>query len=173
VFSIKLDKKDACSIVKNVFDELKLTFNNSQIDLEIVFPKKEIFLMLDEPLFRIIVGNLIINSIHYTEKGKIKVKCDIVKKGQSFGGKHAPERCLALTVSDTGHGIPIGVQKKIFTKFFRANNAKKILINGTGLGLYLVKSILDHSGGSIWFSSREKKGSSFFVTIPMTGMKRR
>lgn len=170
VFNVKSDKKDACLILRNVFNELKLTFNNPEVDLKIIFPKKEIFLMLDESLFRIIVGNLIINSIHYTEKGEIKVECKVVKKGQLFGGKNLPDKCFAFMVSDTGYGIPKRLQKNIFTKFFRAENAKKILVNGTGLGLYLVKSILDHSGGSIWFSSEENKRSVFYVTIPMTGM---
>jgi hypothetical protein len=171
VFNINLTKQDACSIVKNVFNELKLTFNNQQIDLKVIFLKKNINLMLDEPLFRIIVSNLIINSMHYTEKGEIKVESNLVKKGKLFGGKKLVENCFTLQVSDTGHGIPHVVQKNIFTKFFRAENARKILSNGTGLGLYLVKSILDHSGGSIWFSSRENEKSIFYVTIPMTGMK--
>jgi signal transduction histidine kinase len=76
-----------------------------------------------------------------------------------------------LEVSDTGLGIPLKDQGRVFTKFFRADNAREKISDGTGLGLYIVKSVLDHSGGLVWFTSREDKGTQFYVSIPMSGMR--
>jgi signal transduction histidine kinase len=94
-----------------------------------------------------------------------------VNKGQLFEGKLLGDNYFVVIVSDNGYGIPQKDQSKVFEKFFRADNAREKLTDGTGLGLYLVKSILDHSGGLIWFSSRENEGSVFYVAIPITGMK--
>ena len=76
-------------------------------------------------------------------------------------------------MADNGYGIPKKQQDQIFNKFFRADNAKKKDVEGSGLGLYIVKSILDNSGGSISLSSEENKGTRFVVTIPLIGMKKK
>ena len=76
-------------------------------------------------------------------------------------------------VSDTGYGIPEAQQEKIFTKLFRADNVREKDTDGTGLGLYIVKAIVGHSGGEIWFTSQENKGTTFYVTLPLTGMKKK
>ncbi len=67
-------------------------------------------------------------------------------------------------------GIPKSQQSRMFSKLFRADNVKATDVEGTGLGLYIVKSILDHSGGKISFTSAENKGTTFKVTLPLTGM---
>lgn len=77
-----------------------------------------------------------------------------------------------VDVVDKGVGIPIGAQAKIFTKFFRADNVIKVDTEGTGLGLYMSRLIVEVCGGKIWFESTEGKGSSFHFTIPMSGMKK-
>jgi len=92
-------------------------------------------------------------------------------KGQLLGGKLLEKDYFVVMISDNGCGIPKDDQHKVFTRFFRADNAKKIRADGTGLGLYLVKSILEHSSGCVWFTSREQEGSEFYVAIPMSGMK--
>ena len=77
-----------------------------------------------------------------------------------------------MKISDTGYGIPKNQQDKIFTKLFRADNVRDKDTDGTGLGLYIVRSIVENSGGKVWFKSlggEENKGTTFFVTLPLKG----
>jgi len=136
---------------------------------------------LDPRLTRIVFENIISNSIKYTpDGGFIRV---VIKK---------TEKNILIKISDSGCGIPREHQPKIFTKLFRAENARKIESIGTGLGLYIVKAIIQKSGGKIWFESpsldlllvpgendsdipidRRNQGTSFFITIPLKGMKKK
>lgn len=173
-FAIKVEKKDPCSIIESVLIELKPIIDKKSLKLKSVFPETSVSMMLDEPLFRMVINNLVVNAVHYTEiGGEVGVECRIAHKGQMLGEKTLEEDCFVVLVSDNGYGIPASEQKKIFTKLFRADNAKEKETDGSGLGLYIVKSVLDHSGGSIWFSSKENEGSTFYVAIPLEGMKAR
>ncbi len=69
--------------------------------------------------------------------------------------------------------IPKKQQPEIFQKLFRADNVREKDTEGTGLGLYIVRAIVEKSGGTIRFESEENKGTTFFVTIPLSGMKRK
>jgi len=64
-------------------------------------------------------------------------------------------------------GIPKEQQKKIFTKFFRGDNAIRMQPEGSGMGLFLTKNIIERHGGKIWFESEEGKGSTFHFTLPI------
>ena len=171
-FTIKVNQKNTCTIVQSILDELRPLIEKKHLELKTIFPKEDVVLMLDEPLFRIVINNIMTNAINYTpEKGKIRVECKVVKKGQTLGGKLIEENYFLVVISDTGYGIPQEQQLKVFTKFFRADNARERHTDGTGLGLYITESILEHSGGLTWFTSHENEGSVFYTAIPMTGMK--
>lgn len=172
-FTIQVKKEGACAIVQSILDELKSAIDKKQLKLKTIFPEKNVLLMLDEPLFHIVIYNLVMNAINYTARGTIQVECKEVNKGQTMGGKALKENSFVVVVSDTGYGIPKHQQSKLFTKFFRADNIRDKHTDGTGLGLYITKSILDNSGGSIWFTSEEGKGAAFYVAIPLTGMRPR
>jgi signal transduction histidine kinase len=128
----------------------------------------------DKKLLRIILQNLLSNAVKYTKKGGlVKVNISILKKGEIFGEKIVDEEKLAFLILDSGMGIPFNQHEKIFTKLFRADNARESETEGTGLGLYIIKSIIDQSGGEVWFTSEEDKGTKFYVTFPATGMKKK
>jgi signal transduction histidine kinase len=119
---------------------------------------------MDAILLPVIFQNLISNAVKYTPvNGEVSVAVTV--KGSKIN----------IQVSDSGCGIPKDQQRYIFNKiFFRADNVRgnESGTGGTGLGLYIVKSIVAASGGKIWFQSEEGKGTSFFVTFPLTGMKK-
>lgn len=125
----------------------------------------------DRKLFRMIFQNLISNAVKYTPSGKeIKVSVEVKNTGDIFGHKELKEDSLVIFVKDTGIGVPDGQKEKIFSKMFRADNARESETEGTGLGLYIIKSIIDKSGGEIWFESKENEGTTFYVSLPKDGM---
>ncbi len=105
---------------------------------------------------RIIVQNLISNAVKYTaDAGAIIISLNLKNVKSKTKGE------LLVTVKDNGCGIPKKQQDKIFTKLFRADNAKAIDNDGNGLGMYLVKSIVDEVKGKIWLSQKKTKGRRF------------
>jgi two-component system phosphate regulon sensor histidine kinase PhoR len=74
---------------------------------------------------------------------------------------------LKVTIKDNGVGIPEEAQKKIFSKFFRAQNVMRMQTEGSGLGLFIVKNIIQKHGGKISFNSTEGKGSEFVFQLPL------
>ena len=159
-FSVDPTMVNLVELADSVLGELEILVLEKGIRLHKKYgkgiPKK---LKMDGQLVRVILQNLLSNSIKYTPPGG-KVRLFIEKNGDD----------IKITVSDTGYGIPRHQQASIFTKLFRADNIKVKDTDGTGLGLYLVKSILDSVGGKIWFKSIENKGSSFYVLLPLSGM---
>lgn len=109
----------------------------------------------DRMILKEVLANLVSNGIKYTPEGG-SVTISVLP--------HADE--IVLRVSDTGWGIPKYSQDQIFSKFFRAENVVKRETTGTGLGLYLVKGLVDALGGKIWFKSAEGKGTDFFLSLP-------
>lgn len=118
---------------------------------------------LDSTIFGEIVHNLVSNAIRYVKADTGKVTVRFSHDGKGY----------LLTVKDNGIGIPKSAQSHIFERFYRASNAAHIDGEGTGLGLYLVKMFANTVGGDAWFESVEDKGTTFFVSLPPHGMKRR
>lgn len=120
------------------------------------FPQHPTQCTTDPRLSQIIIQNLLSNAVKYTpEHGTIDIA---VTQGGTY---------LTLVISDTGCGIPESEQKNIFKKLFRATNARKSGTDGSGLGLYIVKAMLDRLGGDISLASKENEGTTFVMRIPV------
>lgn len=172
VFSLNLEKKRVVSILEDVLKELDSVVIEKGLSVKFSPEINDIEVIIDESLFRIVINNMIMNAINYSKKeGDISIDCIVSYKGQLTGGVHSKEDSLVIVISDNGCGIPDKDKYKIFSKFFRSENVRKVKTDGTGLGLYIVKSILEHSSGSIWFTSKENVGSVFYLSIPLSGMK--
>lgn len=143
-------------ILKKVVSEFKIfaRAHNTSINAGIEDGLPPLF--IDAEKIKIVLENLVDNAIKYSKgKGKIDIKLKTSNKNFLF------------QIKDNGVGIPEHQQKNIFEKFFRSDNALKYEVIGTGLGLYITKSIIEASGGKIWFSSNEGKGSKFCFTLPI------
>jgi PAS domain S-box-containing protein len=169
-FAVDPEEVDLIKLIKSVITESQPLAKNKQ--LTVTLQKEKIpVLMLDSHLTLMIVQNLLTNALKYTPRqGSVKVSVEIVKKGAQLAGKKVHHDAVMLQVKDSGIGIPTQQQADIFQKMFRADNARKSDTEGTGLGLYMIKSLIEHSNGSIWFESKEGKGTTFFVLLPLSGM---
>jgi len=160
--SIELKKTDVSKMLVDVLDEIKPQSDKKKQVVKRKISKDFPEMNIDARLLRMVFQNLISNAIKYTpKKGKIEIV--LKKKG----------RKMFLSVADNGMGIPDSQKKGMFSKLFRADNAKVSDTEGTGLGLYIVKQIIENSSGRVWFESEEGKGTTFFVELPITGMKKK
>lgn len=151
---------DLTKLIMNVCDEQKLKIQEKDIDLNFELEKDIPLIQADPKYLHMAIQNLLSNAVKYTPNfGKIDISLSLEK---SNDGTDA----ILIKVTDTGIGIPKKEEDKIFTKLFRAQNVlEKDNLQGNGLGLYIVKSIVEHSGGKVWFESIENVGSTFFVQL--------
>jgi two-component system phosphate regulon sensor histidine kinase PhoR len=109
----------------------------------------------DVHLLEMAVSNLISNAVKYTpDDGTVKISLE------------SHDRQYVIVVSDTGIGIPEDEQDRVFSKIFRASNAKIEVPDGTGLGLYIVREAIRVMGGDVTFVSKQGSGTTFTVTLP-------
>jgi signal transduction histidine kinase len=161
-FAIEPQPTDLKVTVANVLTELSSQIQTKQMKIVTDFVEGLKLYNADPKLMHIIFQNLISNAVKYTPaKGQVVIT---ITSGHDK---------LLITVADNGYGIPKNQQAKIFTKLFRADNAIAKDTDGTGLGLYLIKAIVEEAGGTISFTSQENEGTTFVIKLPLTGMKRR
>jgi two-component system phosphate regulon sensor histidine kinase PhoR len=147
-------------IVREEYESLKNFANSKKVHMSLRRPKSNIpVMLLDENKTRQVIMNLIDNAINYSQPpaggGKIEIILEL------------DGRQIIFKVIDNGIGVPADQQSKLFTKMFRAKNAKEVRPDGTGLGLYLVKRVVEDQGGKIIFKSKAGKGSEFGFSIPI------
>lgn len=149
-------------VADSILEELSKSIKKKNLHIEKEYDLKLPLVDADPSLLRVIFQNLLSNAVKYTaDEGSIGIA---IKKSEGVD--------ILITVTDTGYGIPLQQQKHIFQKFFRADNAREKEPDGNGLGLYIVKSIVEHASGTIWFTSTENKGTTFYVKLPLAGMKK-
>lgn len=155
MLDLKLQPVNVTQLVEEIRRELQPQADAKDIKIT---SRLEPMLNIDSDplLLKEVFSNLLSNAIKYTPpKGKVKISLR-----RKVG-------LMIYEVADTGYGIPRRGQSRIFSKFFRANNVIQKETWGTGLGLYIVKSIADNLGGNVWFTSRENVGSSFYFSLPI------
>ncbi len=146
---------DFSGIIQKTIAEIKGLAEKRNIKLDFSQKDQKIITRADEEKMQIVFQNLIDNAVKYTSPGgSVNVNCEEIEKDYVF------------SVKDTGIGIPLHEQTKMFKKFVRAENAVKLETDGSGLGLFISKKIVEDHGGEIWFKSVENHGTTFFFTVP-------
>jgi signal transduction histidine kinase len=149
-FIIEPTNVQLADLVQSEVDQLAETARSREVDLQYKKPANFPKFMLDETKTHQVVMNFLDNAIYYTRPGgKITVALTETP--------HAVE----FTVKDTGIGVPRHMQHRLFSKFYRAENARRARPDGTGLGLFMAKKVIVAQGGAIIFDSTEGKGSTF------------
>jgi signal transduction histidine kinase len=142
-------------IINRVVDAVQPEVEQKGLELQVEVPDTLLTLKAtDEDLERLL-SNLLENAVKYTPPhGKVRLQLSLNNKS------------VRIVVSDTGIGISPDSMDRIFEEFYRGKNAKEMGPEGTGLGLSLVKRIVDRYRGEIGVESKLREGSTFTVTLP-------
>ena len=152
------EELDMIELIEKTIIPLKEIAERKNLKFEFLKPKeKEIKVRVDKEKISLAISNLVDNAINYTKEGKISIQFEYDSK----------DKQVKFSVKDTGIGISEEQQKRLFSKFFRGINAIKAETEGTGLGLFIAKNIIEAHGGRIWFESEEGKGTTFYFTLPL------
>lgn len=155
-FGIELKPVALEKVTAEILKDLSSWFKANNCKVSFEKPKKLAKVLTDSFKIRQVIQNLIANAVIYKEgKGKVDVTLE-QKKGK-----------VLFSCRDNGVGIPKKDFKKVFTKFYRSEEAMSLDPSGTGLGLFISKAIIELSEGRIWFESQERKGTTFYFTLPI------
>ncbi|OGY39032.1 MAG: hypothetical protein A2418_02385 [Candidatus Brennerbacteria bacterium RIFOXYC1_FULL_41_11] len=178
VFKFEPQLVNVSEVVRTVLSEVEVQAKKKNLRIVQFIQEGLPQIESDQKLIRIIFQNLISNAVKYTgNNGFVEITVKIAKKDQVFDQKPLKEDSLFISVKDNGVGIPENQKDKIFSKLFRADNVRMMDVEGTGLGLYVVKSIINKIGGEIWFESSVStetvsgtgniSGTAFYVLMPL------
>lgn len=159
-FMIEKRPIDLAHVVEQEVDSLKTTAASHSLRLSYRKPAHFPVVKIDENKIRQVIMNFIDNAIYYSRPSTTIV----VKLRQDSGD-------IVLEVIDTGIGVPVEAQSHLFTKFFRASNARKQRPDGTGVGLFLTKKVITAHHGQVVFHSIEGKGSTFGFRLPLAKLR--
>jgi signal transduction histidine kinase len=155
-FILARENIDIVKIVEESIQDNQILAKANNVDIEVVKNEDLPEITGDKRKIKVVIDNLISNAIKYiNKKGLIKINIGL------------DNNFIAVCVNDNGVGIPKDQHDKVFQKFFRSNNVAKYQTEGTGLGLYIAKNIIEQSGGKIWFESEENVGSTFCFSLPL------
>lgn len=153
---IQYDSVDLAVLLKETIDHLMPFVKDKLHDLDVELAESLPSFFGDRRQIEQALTNLISNAVKYTpDNGTIRLRL------------YQEDAHFRIEVADTGYGIPAEAQSKLFTEFYRVRSAATAHIEGTGLGLNLVKSVIEAHDGRIWFESEEGVGTTFFVELPV------
>lgn len=157
-FKLELSPVDIVPLVSEIYAEKKFIAKKNNVELILNLPiAKELMVMSDLKYIKHVIINLVNNSLQYTPKGSITINL------RKTGGN------AIIEVIDTGIGIPKKDISKLYKKFSRANNAKETFTDGSGLGLYIIRQIIEaHRGASVKIKNTKiNKGTAMEVILPL------
>jgi signal transduction histidine kinase len=158
---MSMDKIDWTLMVQNSVQNLQFSAEKAKLTLVYEGPESGVDIIGDSVAIREVIDNLIANAVHYTpENGAVTVQM------RTEGDK------VITSVHDTGIGIPKSSVGKLFTKFYRVHGGLATGSGGSGLGLYISKSIVELHDGTISVESKEGVGSTFSFTLPLFNQER-
>jgi PAS domain S-box-containing protein len=147
---------DVVAFVRGIVTETRGVFESRQQTVEFSASQAKLFAPIDASLMHVVFENLLDNASKYSPVGKT-VKVSVVKKAES----------VVVAVQDEGVGIEARDRKRLFQKFSRIPNSLSKSVNGTGLGLYWSKQIVELHGGTLKLTSKVGRGSTFRVELPL------
>jgi signal transduction histidine kinase len=157
VYEIKRETSDPSAIVTKVVSTLSNTAEQKEIKLDAKVANNVPIMNLDEMMIERALLNLVENAIKYTpEGGEVLAECKI--EGED----------LIFAVHDNGLGISPEDQSRLFERGERIRRQEHKRIRGSGLGLFIVANVARKHGGDAWVESELDKGSSFFISIPLS-----
>lgn len=143
-------------ILTNMVLELKPMADEHKITIDCDFAGKKTLVNADAERIKEAFLNVLNNAIKYSPDGGTVT----IRANYGMGR-------VVFSIADNGIGIPDADRERLFEKFVRMENAKKVDANGSGLGLFIVRKVIDAHGGKIWFTSVEGKGATFFLEFPL------
>jgi PAS domain S-box-containing protein len=153
--TLNMGKTDLAASMNRAIRDVNFQAVERGIELSYIGPSEEYLVNADEIALREVITNLLTNAIKYTAPGG-KVKASLEAQDESY----------KVAVVDSGIGIPKSALPHLFTKFFRVHGGLDSGSSGTGLGLFISKSIIERHDGTIAAVSEEGRGSTFYFTIP-------
>ena len=154
--ALSKEKIDICSLIREAVQAQRKSAYVAGVELRDSCPVAPVEIEIDKRRIMVAFDNLVSNAIKYIDGSGV---VDIIL--EDTGDQ------IQVCVRDNGVGIPSSEQAKIAQKFFRSNNSSRNKTDGTGLGLYIAKNIVEQSGGRFWFKSTENVGSEFYFTLPL------
>ena len=145
-------------LVKELIKEFTPFARASNVEIKFLNKENLPKIFADQSQIRLVIENFLDNAIRYIKGiGVVEIKIE------------SQEKNIYFEIKDTGVGIPKEEKKYIFQKFFRSENVLRYQTQGSGLGLYISKAIIEKSEGEIGFKSQEGIGSTFWFTLPLIG----
>ncbi len=158
---LSFEEVDLKEIVEGVLATVRGLIKDKPVELKVELPPELPPIHADAKRVRQILLNILSNAAKFTEQGYIRVR---VEPRTSRSGL----REMLITVEDTGPGIPKEAQDRLFTPFYQADAAITRAVGGTGLGLAITRHLVELHGGRIWIESEEGKGTTVFITLPVS-----
>ncbi len=155
-FGYSFEMSNFHEVFEQVSMNLAPKIAEADLKFSVSIPEKVPDIYMDKSKMTMVLQNLLENAVKYTQAhGKLSLSLEV------------EEKFIKARVKDNGVGIPKADQEKLFSKFFRASNVIKLQTEGSGLGLFIVKNVVEKHGGKILCNSEEGIGTEFIVTIPI------